>query len=206
VGIGNPYLKSVAAPESMASLKELGDFVFKDCTALESITGFGHVESIGQYAFDGCTSLTNIGNAESGFKAVTSIGNKSFANCSNLQNLASFASVLTIGIRAFENCDALSGTTGMGSAYSQLTPADWSRLGLSASFGAYAFEGCSFGAIDMDNYNVPPSIQNTTFPGDPSDVIVFVSSMDGVLDSYRTDRGWMRYFENIIAASNITIK
>ena len=206
VGIGNPYLTSVAAPESMASLTALGDFVFQDCTALESITGFGHVKSIGQYAFNGCTSLTNIGDAESGFKAVTSIGNKAFANCSNLQNLASFASVLTIGIRAFENCISITGTTGMGSAYSALTPADWSSRGLSASFGAYAFDGCTFGAIDMDNYNVPPTIQNSTFPGDPSDVLVFVSLMDGVLETYKAAPVWMRYFENIIAASNITLQ
>lgn len=206
IGRGNPYLVSVSAPETMASLTRIGDFVFQGCSALESVTGFTHVETIGQYAFNGCTELANLGDAESGFSSVTSIGNKAFADCQNLQNLSSFASVLSIGIRAFENCMSLTGTTGMGSRYSLLTQADWAARGMSASFGAYAFDGCSFGAIDMDNYAVPPTIQNSTFPGDPSDVLVFVSSASGVLDAYRAAPVWVRYFENIVVAANITIQ
>lgn len=206
IGSGNPYLVSVSAPESMASLTALGDFVFQGCTALESITGFSHVTSIGQYAFNGCTALSNIGDSDSGFKDCTSVGNKAFADCQSLTNLASFASLTSIGIRAFENCISLTGTTGMGSSYSLWTQADWEAHGITAAFGAYAFDGCSFGAIDMDNYAVPPTIQNSTFPGDPSDVLVFVSSMSGVLESYKAAPVWVRYFENIIAAANITIQ
>jgi len=205
LGKGIPYLVSITAPDTMESLKQIGDFVFQGCSSLESVTGFTRVETIGQYAFNGCTNLSNIGDASSGFIAVTAIGNKAFANCQSLQNLASFAHVRSIGIRAFENCISLTGTTGLGSAYASLSPTDWTDQGLSATFGAYAFEGCGFGAIDMDNYNVPPTIQSTTFPGDPADVLVFVSTVDGVLESYKKASVWVRYFNNIIAASNITL-
>lgn len=204
IGSGNPYLVSISAPETMASLTTLGDFVFQGCTALESVTGFSHVTSIGQYAFNGCTALSNIGDSDSGFKSCLSIGNKAFSNCQNLQTLSSFPSVLSIGIRAFENCISLNGTTGLGKAYQSKSIAEWESEGLSASFGAYAFDGCGFGAIDMFNYQKPPAIQNSTFPGDPADVLVFVSPAEGVLPAYKSASGWSRYFQNIIATSNLT--
>lgn len=204
IGRGNPYLVSVSAPESMRSIETLGDFVFQGCTALESVTGFCHVTSIGQYAFNGCTALTNIGDSKSGFAECTSIGNKAFANCQNLQSLSSFPKVRSIGIRSFENCISLTGTTGLGKNYQDKTIAQWEDDGMVASFGAYAFDGCGFGAIDMFNYQKPPVIQNSTFPGDPSDVLVFVSPAEGVLDAYKGSAGWSRYFRNIIATSNLT--
>ena len=203
---GNPYLTKIVAPETMASIEVIGDYFVRGCSNLETISGFSHVKSIGQYAFQGCTALANIGDANSGFNSVTSIGNKAFADCQNLTSLASFSSLLNIGIRGFENCISLYGTTGMGSAYSDYSPSDWSSHGLSASFGAYAFDGCGFGAIDMMNYNVPPTIQTTTFPGDPSEVLVFVSSLSGVLNSYKTANVWSLYWNNLIASANITIQ
>lgn len=206
LGKGNPYLTQVTASDTMASLTMLGDFLFQGCSNLETVTGFTHITTIGQQAFQGCTSLDNIGDNTSGFIRCVSVGNKAFANCESLQNLASFAMLRVIGIRAFENCISLTGTTGMGSGYSLLTLEDWHNQGLVATFGAYAFEGCGFGAIDMDNYAMPPTIQNTTFPGDPSNVLVFVSPLSGVKEAYISAPVWIRYFQNIIAASDITIQ
>ena len=204
IGMGNPYLVSIRAPESMGTLEQLGDFVFQGCSALESVSGFNHVKSIGSYAFNGCTALANLGDSTSGFLSCTSIGNKAFSGCQNLQTLAAFPSVLSIGIRAFENCISLNGTTGLGKAYEDKTIAQWESEELLASFGAYAFEGCGFGALDMFSYAKPPTIQSSTFPGNPSDVLVFVSPLEGALDAYRKAPVWSRYSYNIIATSSIS--
>lgn len=233
-GAGNPYLTKVVASEYMQDLEVLGDFVFQGCSSLSKVAGFVNVKSIGQYAFQGCASLVDLGTASivssqsgtaeitidgvskiidtnyatlegNGFLSATSIGNSAFANCGSLQTLAAFPSVLTIGVRAFANCIALQGITGLGLRYRDVSAEQFEYVdGLSAVFGSYAFEGCEFGAIDIENYQKPPSIQNTTFSGDPSDVLVFVSPKEGVEDSYRTAPVWVKYFENIIASSSIT--
>lgn len=204
-GGGNPHLTKVLASSGMEQLTALGDSVFRGCTALTSVTGFTAVESIGQYAFQGCSSLVDLGGEDDGFGSVLSIGNLAFSDCTSLVSLATFKSVLTIGIRAFANCISLTGIKGLGKKYKDYTPADWTRLGLTSTFGSYAFTDCSFGAIDIQNYQVPPTIQTTTFPGDPSQVFVIVSAADGVEDSYRKAPVWQNYFRNIIAAAQMSI-
>ena len=275
----NPYLTSVVAPEDMSSLTILGNYVFKDCTVLSSITGFTNITTIGQSAFQGCEQLSNIGNNTNGFINTISIGNSAFAGCSNLRDLSSFASAVTIGAYAFENCISLIGTTGLGSKYyftantdiyeTEDGKRDWPtelfhsgkewptdkpngfynvstfpQLGLKLvtngwkkvyilvkdgfiigftigipssssvypfygtapvlpSFGAYAFAGCGFGVIDMENYYIPPSIQTTTFPGSPTSVMVFVPPE--AEDYYKGAPVWVLYFANIIGSSNISI-
>lgn len=283
----NPYLTTVTAPEDMTSLTILGNYVFKDCTVLSSITGFTNITTIGQSTFQGCVELGNIGNAYNGFINAISIGNSAFSGCSNLRDLTSFASAVTIGAYAFENCVSLVGTSGLGSKYNlwvetqlyspgygtyewhqilwdkpikfaddktyngdgfydisafkdlgieTIGATGWKKALLKVqkqtvgeevsyvckgwemssptasvigsnvllpSFGAYAFSGCGFGAIDMESYAIPPTIQTTTFPGNPSSVTVFVP--DKSEETYKNTPPWTLYFANIIGSSNISI-
>lgn len=232
---GNPYLTRIDASPHLQHLTSIGDYAFQNCDALVAVSGFSSVETIGQYAFSGCSQLVDVGDARieslttgkqtvdiegvstevetsyavlsgSGFLSLVSVGKYAFSNCKSLASLYGFPSVLSLGIYSFENCISLTGITGLGLKYKNVSPNQFTWVdNLSASFGAYAFSGCDYGAIDIENYQVPPSIQSTTFPGNTTDMLVFVSSADGVVDAYKTAPVWMRYFENIISASAITI-
>ena len=61
----------------------IGDYAFRDCTSLTSVTIPDSVTSIGNYAFAYCSSLTSvtIGNG------VTSIGERAFYNCTSLESV-----------------------------------------------------------------------------------------------------------------------
>lgn len=61
----------------------IGDFAFKDCFDLSSITIPDSVTSIGRYAFCNCYSLTSITIPES----VTSIGDYAFGRCERLGSI-----------------------------------------------------------------------------------------------------------------------
>ena len=67
----------------------------------------GSVTSIGDYAFRGCTSLTSITIPDS----VTSIGDHAFDNCTALTSIVIPDSVTSIGAYAFAYCDSLTSVT-----------------------------------------------------------------------------------------------
>ena len=62
------------------SVTSIGDYAFKSCIGLTSVTIPNSITSIGYYAFRGCSSLTSVTIPNS----VTSIGNNAFYNCSSL--------------------------------------------------------------------------------------------------------------------------
>ena len=71
----------------------IGNYAFRDCTSLTSVTIGDGVTSIGSYAFYGCTSLTSItiGNG------VTSIGGNAFYGCTSLTSITIPGGVTSIG-------------------------------------------------------------------------------------------------------------
>ena len=66
-----------------ATITELGDYQFYNCTGLTGITLPNTISSIGQYAFAGCTSLTSITIPSS----VEAIKDCAFDNCTSLANV-----------------------------------------------------------------------------------------------------------------------
>ena len=108
-----PDLISVTIPRSVInkgktySVTSIGEYAFRSCPSLESITIPNSVTSIGEYAFQSCKSLTSITIPNN----VTSIGGRTFSGCSSLTSISIPNSVISIGERAFTNCYSLATVT-----------------------------------------------------------------------------------------------
>ena len=108
-----PDLISVTIPRSVInkgktySVTSIGEYAFRSCPSLESITIPNSVTSIGEYAFLSCKSLTSITIPNN----VTSIGGGTFSGCSSLTSISIPNSVISIGERAFTNCYSLATVT-----------------------------------------------------------------------------------------------
>ena len=97
-------LTSVTIPNSVTSI---GGCAFENCCGLTSVTIPNSVMSIGSSTFSGCSSLTNVMIPNS----VTSIGDSAFNGCSGLTSVTIPNSVTSIGSFAFRNCNSLTSVT-----------------------------------------------------------------------------------------------
>lgn len=93
-------IKEVVLDERITSI---GDYAFKHCSRLTTITMGDNVTTIGKNAFGGCTSLLSITLPET----VTSIGEEAFYNCDLLQEIQIPSSCESIGAYAFAGCEKL---------------------------------------------------------------------------------------------------
>ena len=104
-GIGTCTDLDVIIPETYNGLPvtSIGNYAFKDCTSLTSVTIGNGVASIGGDVFHGCASLKSvtIGNG------VTSIGAYAFYGCTSLTTITIPDSVTSIGDFAFTGCTRL---------------------------------------------------------------------------------------------------
>ena len=103
---------------------KIGDYAFKGCSGLTSLTLPATITTIGKYAFEDCTGLTSL-NLPAG---ITSIGRCAFGGCSGLTSLTLPAGITSISDEAFYLCSGLTSLT---------LPA-----GIT-SIGSDAFCGCS---------------------------------------------------------------
>ncbi len=92
--------KKTIIPNSVTSI---GEFAFRGCTGLTSVTIPNSVTSIGDWAFNGCSSLTSITIPNS----VTTIGGSAFRGCTGLTSVTIGNGVHRIGEAAFQGCTAL---------------------------------------------------------------------------------------------------
>ncbi len=106
-------------PEGVTSI---GDYAFRGCSSLRSVTIPSSVTSIGDDAFAGCSSLLSVTILE----GVTSIGSCAFYDCSSLKSITIPSSVTSIGDFAFYCSDLTSVTIPKGVT----------------SIGEYAFQNC----------------------------------------------------------------
>ena len=89
------------------SVTSIGEYAFKDCSGLTSVTIPDSVTSIGKYAFWGCSGLTSVTIPDS----VTSIEEGVFDDCSGLTCITIPDSVTSIGDYAFLGCSGLTSVT-----------------------------------------------------------------------------------------------
>ena len=127
--------ETVTYNETTYDVTSIGDYAFRFCDGLTSVTIPNSVTSIGNQAFAYCYDLTSvtIGNS------VTSIGNYAFWNCSNLTSVTIPNSVTSIGREAFYYCTGLE------------------SINLSdniTSIGRNCFDSC----INLTTVNIPTSL------------------------------------------------
>ena len=93
-------LTSVTIPNSVT---EIRGHAFDGCSALTSVTIPNSVTTIGQFVFSGCSAITSVTIPNS----VTTIRMYAFSECTNLQKVNIGNSVKTIGTSAFKNCTSI---------------------------------------------------------------------------------------------------
>ena len=149
-------LTSITIPNSVTSI---GNCAFANCNSLVNITIPDSVTNIGNHAFDYCTSLSNITIPDS----VTSINDYAFADCRSLVNITIPDSVKSIGTYAFLRCESLTSVTISNSV---------TNIGSSAFYDCesltnFTFEGtiAQWNAITFDSHwndNVPATYVQCT--------------------------------------------
>ncbi|MBP3361440.1 MAG: leucine-rich repeat domain-containing protein [Clostridia bacterium] len=125
-------LTSVTIPNSVTSI---GDGAFYKCSRLTSVTIPNSVTSIGEAAFYECSSLTSVTVPD----GVTSISWAAFYECSSLTSVTIPVSVTSIDTCAFEGCSSLTSVTIPNNV---------------TSIGDGAFEGCS----SLTSVTIPNSV------------------------------------------------
>ena len=116
------YIKRIIIGDSVTTI---GEYAFRDCSALTSVTIPNSVTTIGSKAFYNCYALTSVTIPNS----VTTIGEAAFCDCSVLTSVTIPNSVTTIGEYTFRGCSALTFVTIPNSV---------------TTIGQYAFYGCIY--------------------------------------------------------------
>ena len=125
-------VKSAVIADGVTSI---GDYAFRDCYNLASVSIPDSVTSIGADAFWYCTSLTGVTIPDS----VTSIGWSAFCGCESLTSVTIPDNVTSIGDWAFGLCKSLTGVTIPDSV---------------TSICDYAFNGCT----SLTSVTIPDSV------------------------------------------------
>ena len=107
VFFGCSNLQEVVFPENVSIPSTAS--LFRDCTALQSMTFTKIFSEIGNFMFDGCTSLRNI--TFSSDNQIETIGRTAFQNCVLLSEVILPEKLRSIGTRAFDGCASLTDIT-----------------------------------------------------------------------------------------------
>jgi uncharacterized repeat protein (TIGR02543 family) len=106
----------------------LGDYAFKACSSITSVTMPKGVRTIGNRAFLNCSAISNVTFSP----MTTSIGDSAFYGCSSLKSLVLPHNVVNIADSAFHYCRALTNVT-----FSPMT----------TNIGELAFSECLFKSL-----------------------------------------------------------
>ena len=160
----NEYQGNVVIPEEVTFMNRtrkvtsIGNYAFRDCSGLTSVTIGSGVTSIGGSAFHDCFCLTSVTIPNS----VTSIGYMAFAHCYSLTSITIPNSVTSIENKTFVGCSGLTTVTIPNSVTSIGGDAFAHCYGLTSvtipnsvtSIGDSAFSGCS----GLTSVTIPNSV------------------------------------------------
>ena len=151
----------------------IGNYAFRNCYSLASITIPDSVTSIGNYVFYGCYSLASITIPD----GVTSIGTSAFSSCHSLASITIPDSVISIDVSAFINCYSLASIT---------IPDGVTSIGSSVFNNCYGMAEYHFLSI------TPPTLDATSaFTNIQSDCKIYVPAAS--LTAYQTATNWSTY-------------
>ena len=104
-------LTEIEIPKYVNGVKitTIGDFAFKDCSKLTSVTISERVTSIGDYSFFACIKLADVNFKNN--SNLKSIGELAFSSCHSLKNMSIPNSVTSIGGGVFYDCKSLTSVT-----------------------------------------------------------------------------------------------
>ena len=145
-----PGVNEFVIPDSVTSI---GDYAFRGCNSLTSVTIPDSVRSIGEGAFEGCSSLGSV-TIESG---VTSIGSDAFEDCDSLTSVTIPGSVTSMGSGVFSGCGSLERIT--------IPFVGATKDGTSNTHFGYIFGPSS---PDTNYYFVPDSLKEVIITGGTS--------------------------------------
>ncbi len=201
------YSGKVIVPEKVKSadgeeyiVTALGDYAFKNCSGLTSVTIPSSVTSLGDNCFENCSSLTSITIPSS----VTSLGDYCFLKCSGLTSITISSSVTSLGTWCFGFCSSLTSITIPSSVTSLGDNCFGECSGLTSitipssvtSLGSYCFSGCS----SLTSITIPSSVtslEELCFSGCSSLTSVTIPSTVSSLGQY--------CFEDCSSLTSITI-
>ncbi len=154
-------IKHVVIEEGIATL---GNYLFKNCTKLESVALPSTLTAINNYVFQGCTSLKEITLPDN----VTKVGLNAFSGCSSLESFDGGKSLRSLSSDLFKNCTFLTRvkvpycTTTFSNIALVFDGCDLSKLTVICAKGSVIesranTDGINYEcyiALDTENYNV----------------------------------------------------
>ena len=162
----------------------IGDWAFRGCTSLTSITIPNSVTSIGDEAFYNCDGLTSLEIPNS----VTSVGDKAFGYCNGLTSVTIGTSI--IGYMVFSGCSSLTNVTILNSV---------------RSIGNNAFYGCS----GLTSIEIPSSVTSIGYEAFYNCTNLKTVMNYSMLDITKgsSDNGYVAYYaDKVINAPNGSIE
>lgn len=183
----------------------VGNYFFRYCYELQTVTLSPGITDIGSYVFEECYDLRSVTIPTN----VTTFGGYAFTLCRSLRSVVIPASVTTIGIYAFNSCYSLQKVT---------LPPNFTSISNSLFYVCYGLRSITIPAdvasIDTyafyNNYSVlyirahpttPPTVGNAqAFNGIPSSVPIIVP--DDSVSAYKAASIWSNYASRIIGESD----
>ena len=101
-----PYRSRITGV-SLTNATTVGDYAFRGCTKLSSVSIARGVSSLGVSAFSGCTGLSTVTWDSVAYATVTEIPATCFSGCTSLESFTIPKNCTVIGTAAFSGCDAL---------------------------------------------------------------------------------------------------
>ena len=172
------YQNAIQKVEIGDSVTSIGDYAFRSCYSLASITIPCSVTSIG-FAFNNCYSLASV-VIPSG---VTSIDDGAFQNCYSLASVVIPSGVTSIGYGAFQYCESLASITLPDGV---------------TSIKNYAFSGCySVRYYDFTRHTAVPTLSSTdAFAAIAADCEIRVPI--ALYEEWTAATNWSTYADHIV--------